>query len=85
MIIAPMPSHNKGVNAINDVSYVSTISDLTTPLIIIKKNLLQVGLFSGCLESCYHCASQSEGCMWLKKGIQHLIDSCEILFEGILA
>ena len=67
VITAPMPSHGKGVNAIEDISYVSTISDLTTPLIIIKNNLLQAGLFSGCLESCYHCVYQVDGCMWLKK------------------
>ena len=69
VIIALMPSHGKGVNAIDDNSYVSTISDLTTPLMTVKKNLLLAGLFSGSLENCYHCASQTNGCMWLKKGI----------------
>ena len=81
VITAPMPSHNKGVNVINDVSYVSTISDLSTPLMTVKKNLLRTGLFQGCPKKCYHCASQTNGCMWLKKGIQLLIDSHEILFE----
>ena len=81
VIIVPMPSHGKGVNSIDDVSYVSTINDLTTPLMIIKKNLLRASLFSGYPKNGYHCASQTNGCMWLKKGIQRLIDSHEILFE----
>ena len=75
-----MPSHGKGVNAIDNVSCVSTISDLNTPLLTIKKNLLRADLFPGCLENCYHCASQTNGCMWLKKGIQRMTDSHEILF-----
>ena len=69
MITAPMPSHGKGVNVIDDVSFVSTINDLTTPLIIVKKNLLRAGLLLGFLENCYDCASQTNGCMWIKKGI----------------
>ena len=81
VITAPIPGHGKGVSAIDDVSFVSTISDLTTPLMTIKKNLLRVNLFPGCLENCYHCASQTNDCMWLKKGIQRLIDSHEILFD----
>ena len=40
VITAPMPKHDKGINDIEDVSYVSVVSDLMTPLIIIKKNLL---------------------------------------------
>ena len=81
VITVPMPSHGKGVNAIDDVSFVSTINDLITPLMTVKKNLLRAGLFSGCLENCYHCASQTNGCIWMKKGIERLIDSHEILFE----
>ena len=57
VITAPMPSHGKGVNDIDDVSYVSIISNLTTPLMIVKKNLLRDGLFPGCPKSCYHRAS----------------------------
>ena len=36
VITAPMPSHGKGVNVVDDVSYVSSIGDLTTPLITVK-------------------------------------------------
>ena len=76
-----MPSHGKGVNSIDDVSYVSTINDLTTPLMIIKKNLLRASLFSGYPKNGYHCASQTNGFMRMKKGIQYLIDIHEIFFE----
>ena len=57
VITAPMPKHDKGISVIDDVLYVSTVSDLATPLPIIKKNLLQASLFSGCIERCYCCAA----------------------------
>ena len=57
VITAPMPKHDKGISVIDDVSYVSTVSDLTTPLLIIKKNLLQASLFSGYIERCYCCTT----------------------------
>ena len=78
-----MPNHDKGVNAIEYVSYVSTVKDLTTPLMFVKEKLLQAGLFSGYAEDCYYCASQSNGSTLLKKGIQCLMDDNEILFEKI--
>ena len=53
VITTPMSNHDKGVNAIDDVSYVSVVSDLTTPLMIVKKKLLQASLFLGCIENCY--------------------------------
>ena len=40
VINAPIPNHERGVNPIDDVSYVSIVSDLTTPPMIVKKNLL---------------------------------------------
>ena len=40
MITAPMPNHDKGVNTIEDVSYVSTVNYLTTPMMIVKEKLL---------------------------------------------
>ena len=62
VIIAPIPNHDKGINVVNDVSYVSAVSNLTTPLMIVKKKLLQASLFLGCIENCYYCVSQSNGC-----------------------
>ena len=50
VIIAPMPKHDKGINAITNVYYFSAVGDLITTLIIIKKNMLQAGLFLGCIE-----------------------------------
>ena len=48
--MAPMPNHGKGVNAIEDTICVSSVEDLTTPLTIIKKNLLKARIFPGCLK-----------------------------------
>ena len=76
-----MPNHGKGVNAIEDASFVSSINDLTTPLKTVKENLLKVGVFPGCLKDCCYGVVQINGCEWLKKGVQHLMDSYEILFE----
>ena len=57
VITAPIPKHDKGISVIDDILYVSTASDLNTPLLIINKNLLQAGLFPGCIERCYCCAA----------------------------
>ena len=75
-----MPNHGKGVNAIEDASFVS-VNDLTTPLKTVKENLLKVGVFPGCLEDCCYWDVKVNGCEWLKKGVQHLMDNHEILFE----
>ena len=80
-----MPNHGKGVNAIEDTIFVSSVEDLTTPLTIIKKSLLKVGVFPGCLKDCDCCATQINGCKWLKEGVQRLMNSHEILFEKILS
>ena len=45
-----MPSHGNGVNAIYDVSFVSIISDLTTPILMVKNNLLRANLFPSALK-----------------------------------
>ena len=45
VITAPMPNHGKSVNAVNDTTFISFIEDLTTPLTIVKVNLLKVGVF----------------------------------------
>ena len=54
VIIAPMLKHDKGISAIYDVLYVANVSELVTPLPIIKKNLLQADLFLGCIKK-YYC------------------------------
>ena len=69
MITTPMPSHGKGVNVIEDASFVSSVNDLTTPLKNVKKNLLKISVFPGCFEDFYHCDVQINGCEWLKKGV----------------
>ena len=69
VITAPMPSHGKGVNAIEDASFVSFVNDLTTPLKNVKNNLLKAGVFPGCCEDYHHYAEQVNGCELLKKGV----------------
>ena len=83
VITAPMPKHDKGISSINDVLYMATISELVTPLPIIKKNLLHAGLFSGYTEKCYCCAAQPNGCKLLKEGIQSLMENHIILIEKV--
>ncbi|XP_058733008.1 uncharacterized protein LOC131604592 [Vicia villosa] len=81
VITAPMPKHDKAVNVVDQDSYVTDVMSLTTPLPVIKKKLLQAGLFPGCVEDCYYRSSQSNGCVMLKTGIQRLMDNRTILFE----
>ncbi|XP_058741110.1 uncharacterized protein LOC131613458 [Vicia villosa] len=81
VITAPMPKHDRAVNAVDQDSYVTNVMSLTTPLPVIKKKLLQAGLFPGCVEDCYYCSSQSNGCAMLKTGMQRLVDNRTILFE----
>src|ERR1051325_1183502 len=80
VINAPMPDHGKITNAIDNDSYVFVVNELTTPLMTIKKNLLQAGLFPGCFDNCRYCASEPYGCAWLKRGVQRLIDNREVIF-----
>ena len=40
VITTPMPNHDKCVNAIDDIYYVSAMSELTTPMMIVKKKIL---------------------------------------------
>ena len=69
VIVAPMPNHGKGVNAIEDTTFVSSIEDLTTPQTIVKENLLRAGVFPGCLKDCNCFSLQKNECEWLKKGV----------------
>ena len=52
VITAPILNHGKGVNTIDDTTFVSSIEDLTTPLTTVKDNLLRVGVFYGCFKDC---------------------------------
>ena len=51
-----MQNHGKGVNAVEDTIFVASVEDLTTPLNIIKNNLLKAGIFLGCVKDCVCCA-----------------------------
>ena len=62
VINAPMPNHDKSSNAIDEDSYVYDVSKLTIPLMTVKKDLLQAGVFPGCPDDCRWCASESDRC-----------------------
>src|ERR1043165_5519034 len=70
VINTPMPNHGKSSNAIDEGSYVYDVTNLTIPLMTVKKDLLQAGVFLGCLDDCRWCASKSDGCAWLRRCIQ---------------
>ncbi|KAI5390588.1 hypothetical protein KIW84_075770 [Lathyrus oleraceus] len=83
VITAPMPNHDKTVNAVDGNSRISNVSDLAAPLLTIKENLLQAGLFPGCAEDCDLCALRPDDCLKLRNGIQRLMDDRTILFEKV--
>ena len=51
VINAPMPDHGKGTNAIDNDSYAFYVSEITTPLRIVKKDLLRANLFPGWFDN----------------------------------
>ena len=83
VITAPMPKHNKGISVVEDILYVTSVDDVVTPLSTIKRNLLQAGLFPGCIKGCYCCAAEPNGFGLLKRGVQHLMNEHIILIEKV--
>ena len=75
VITSPMPKRDCGVNAIDTNLSVTSIDEVSTPLMTVKKNLLLARLFSGCGEGLHMCSFLPPGCHFLKLGVQHLIDS----------
>ena len=69
IITTPMPKHGHGVNAVGDDLFVTSVEEISTPLMTVKKNLLLAGLFPGCGESCHMCSILSAGCHLLKLGV----------------
>ena len=84
VITAPMPKHGHGVNVVDDDLFVTSVEEISTPFMTVKKNLLLAGLFSGYGEGCHFCSILPTGCPLLKAGVQRLMDNKEILFEKTL-
>lgn len=80
---APLPNHGKCVHAIDDVTYITVVDELTTPLMSVKKKLLQAVLFPVCIEGCHCFAVHINGYVFLREGIQQFIDVRAILFEKV--
>ena len=59
----------------------TSVEEISTPLMIVKKNLLLANLFPGCGEGCHMCSIIPSGCCLLKSGVHRLMDNKEILFE----
>ena len=81
VITAPMPKHGRGVNVIDTDLFVTSVDEVSTPFMTVKKNLLLASLFPGYGEGCHMCSLLLYGCCLLKLGVQHLIDRKEILFD----
>ena len=48
VMTAPMPKHGHGVNVMDDDLFVTSVEEISTPLMTVKKNLLLASLFLGC-------------------------------------
>ncbi|XP_058774215.1 uncharacterized protein LOC131648479 [Vicia villosa] len=83
VITAPMTKHDKTVNAIMDTIYIRDVRELSTPLLEIKRKLIQASLFPGCDLDCYYCARLPNDCENLKRRIQKWMDRRTIMFEKI--
>src|SRR4051812_20077758 len=83
VIPAPMPKHDKTVNAIIDTVYIYDVRELSTPLLEVKRKLILVGYFPGCDPDCFYCAHLPNGCENLRMGIQKWMDHRIIMFERL--
>ena len=64
-----MPNHGRGVNAVATGLFVTSVEEISTPLMTVKKNLLLAGLFLGCGEGCHMCSFLPSSCHLLKLGV----------------
>ena len=69
VITAPMPKHGRGVNVVDTDSFVTSVEEISTPLMTVKRNFLLAGLFPGYGEDCHMCSILPAGCFLLKSGI----------------
>ena len=75
IITTPKPKHNHGVNTVDTDRFVTSVDEVSTPLMTVKKNLLLAGLFPGCDEDFHICSSLPSGCYLLRTGVQRLMDN----------
>ena len=79
-----MPKHGRRVNVVDTDLFVTLVDEVSTPLMIVKKNLLLAGLFPVYGEGCHMCSFLPYGFHLLKSGVQRLMASKEILFKKTL-
>src|SRR3954464_6930434 len=83
VIIAPMPKHDKTVNAILDTVYIYDVNEVSIPLLEVKRKFIQAGYFPGCDPDCFYCTYSPNGCENLRMGIQKWMDHRIIMFERL--
>ena len=69
VIFAHMPKHGHNANAIEEDMFVTSVDELMTPLLTIKKNLLNASVFPSFDESCHFCLSSPTDCPSLKTSV----------------
>ena len=55
VISSLMPKHGHNIHAIMEDTHVTDVVDLLTLLLVIKENLMRVGIFPVCGKDCYFC------------------------------
>src|SRR3954462_15395568 len=83
VITAPMPKHDKTVNAIMNTVYIYDVNELSTPLCEVKGKLIRAGYFPGCDPDCFYCTCLPNGYENLRMGIQKWMDRRIIMFERL--
>ncbi|XP_058741044.1 uncharacterized protein LOC131613387 [Vicia villosa] len=83
----PMPPHGShaanALECVEDTRLVKDVVELDSLLPPLKKELLRMGLYSGCGECCIDCMAISSVCDKVKSGIQQLMDSGYLQFERV--
>ncbi|XP_058764798.1 uncharacterized protein LOC131638262 [Vicia villosa] len=82
-----MPPHGahaaNAIEVVEDAHLVKDVIELGSLLPLLKKELLRMSLYAGCGEFCTDCMVTSSVCDKAKGGIQQLMDSGYLQFEGV--
>ncbi|XP_058733066.1 uncharacterized protein LOC131604652 [Vicia villosa] len=82
-----MPPHGahapNAIDVVKDALLVKNVIELGSLFPLLKKELLRMGLYSGCGEFCVDFLANSSACDNLKSGVQQLIYSGYLKFERV--
>ncbi|XP_058746081.1 uncharacterized protein LOC131618951 [Vicia villosa] len=83
----PMPPHEthaaNAIEVVENAHLVKDVTELGSLLLLLKKELLRMGLYSSCGELCTDCMAISSVCDKVKGGIQQLMDTGYLQFERV--